>query len=731
MLVSSTPWSRQYESNWLLAQASSPVQPDEEKIKNQTYSDWLGELVAGQTKVAAKMFCDLLDQAGSKFLPEAVASLAKYLTEGKLTVGQISLWLDCLSGDTPVKVLAGLTQKTREKVYQDYSGPVGSYWSRSLWGNYMALKGLYSQAVFSWYSGITMDQALVISTLAELADLEEKYASTMLICGWQDYDISWAGTALLNKSLAVYKYATEAGLDTRDLKARLDGIIYHLYQQFCLLDNWPNRPGHVWALYPDYYNTDKNGISLVTGKDLLRDKKLDSQRLVIINPIGQETELISPNLNCLDLTVGMYVHFCRISNRDLMGNQVGQIYLPDGLKVFPVRIGNNQEAIDDLDDYSSFICTYNWKDEIGDGQIFQIVTDPTDVKVGDMAGHFGLKPGLDHRYFGDFSTVCQVLEGGNFKTMGGCYPTGPMRIKDEIKSADPNWKNGKVAVRIRPRFYLTDYLCPNSSPEGFLNYGSEDLVVKEIKTVDLQDQPDGYQICQFDLISKKTGEIMPGRNFVQAIDPGKIKIDLLTAQEYNLSSLSLTKGFNLLDDGAFAGINGGFFAYNYQPEWGTISEAKIITPVAEKRVAIGIWQNGEVKIDLIGPEDFTLDSLISPTWSGVWDLRQNKQVLLWDGLNTWDETCRNDNTVRGCDQFAARTALGLTAGGKIIIITTENALSFAQTAAVLKRFGCVRALNLDGGPSVSLFVKTKENGEAEVSINADYGVSDIFIIQEK
>jgi Phosphodiester glycosidase len=57
----------------------------------------------------------------------------------------------------------------------------------------------------------------------------------------------------------------------------------------------------------------------------------------------------------------------------------------------------------------------------------------------------------------------------------------------------------------------------------------------------------------------------------------------------------------------------------------------------------------------------------------------------------------------GIDQSNARSAIGLTATGDVLLVMVEAGVSLPQLAAWLGELGAVQALNLDGGSSSSLY----------------------------
>ncbi len=78
-----------------------------------------------------------------------------------------------------------------------------------------------------------------------------------------------------------------------------------------------------------------------------------------------------------------------------------------------------------------------------------------------------------------------------------------------------------------------------------------------------------------------------------------------------------------------------------------------------------------------------------------------------------DSQGRRDDPIRAYSG-AARTAVGVTASGHVVLVAVEGpeqgggspGVSLAELASIMRALGCVQAVNLDGGHSTAMFVRT-------------------------
>jgi uncharacterized protein YigE (DUF2233 family) len=77
-------------------------------------------------------------------------------------------------------------------------------------------------------------------------------------------------------------------------------------------------------------------------------------------------------------------------------------------------------------------------------------------------------------------------------------------------------------------------------------------------------------------------------------------------------------------------------------------------------------------------------------------------------------------------EISARSGIGIDPSGRIVLAVTEQGeLTLRQFALALKAFGCVDALNLDGGPSTQLFLKA---GKTLLDVPGGYGVPTALLL---
>ena len=127
-----------------------------------------------------------------------------------------------------------------------------------------------------------------------------------------------------------------------------------------------------------------------------------------------------------------------------------------------------------------------------------------------------------------------------------------------------------------------------------------------------------------------------------------------------------------------------------------------------------------------------------PQGGAVWNVHTaigGSPVLISDGqvnITDTEELISINNTAS-----RARSAIGYTAGGKVILLAVEgnnpdggDGLNLQELAVLMKEMGCTAALNLDGGGSTYMMV----NGEETVKPSSSSGeraVMSVIIIKEK
>ena len=162
----------------------------------------------------------------------------------------------------------------------------------------------------------------------------------------------------------------------------------------------------------------------------------------------------------------------------------------------------------------------------------------------------------------------------------------------------------------------------------------------------------------------------------------------------------------------------------YTPDWGTYST---VTPKYGKQVVVKdnkvtsitvsrceIPVNGYV---IVGPSSklnelkigdrVNLDLAIAPDWKGVKHIISGGPYLVKDGEVFVDMTAQKLGCIGGRNP---RTAIGYTRDNHVILITADGregssiGLTLNELARLMQSFGCVNAMNLDGGGSTVMFV---------------------------
>ena len=162
----------------------------------------------------------------------------------------------------------------------------------------------------------------------------------------------------------------------------------------------------------------------------------------------------------------------------------------------------------------------------------------------------------------------------------------------------------------------------------------------------------------------------------------------------------------------------------YTPDWGEYSPP---TPKYGRQLVIQdgkliktsygrckIPENGFV---IVGPAKklnsiaqarrFKLDIKINPEWRGVNHIISGGPYLVKDNEIFVDMTAQKLGSIRGRNP---RTAIGYTKDNNLILLTADGregssiGLTLMELARLMKEFGCVNAMNLDGGGSTVMYV---------------------------
>lgn len=191
------------------------------------------------------------------------------------------------------------------------------------------------------------------------------------------------------------------------------------------------------------------------------------------------------------------------------------------------------------------------------------------------------------------------------------------------------------------------------------------------------------------------------------IDLNKNQLSLITANSLGLKNASIEQ-FGHHSKGLIA-INGGFFDHQFRPLGLRINHKKIENPL--KQISWwGIFYIKNNKAHITRLRHFQNNNIDFAIQSGPRLIVKGKIPSLKPGL-------------------ADRTALGITAQGKIIIVVSTNSvMSTHDLAHLLKSppLSCVDAINLDGGSSSQLYVNTKL---FKLNVHGYSNVSDAVVVK--
>lgn len=169
------------------------------------------------------------------------------------------------------------------------------------------------------------------------------------------------------------------------------------------------------------------------------------------------------------------------------------------------------------------------------------------------------------------------------------------------------------------------------------------------------------------------------------IDLNKNKLELARASTF--SRLSASVSTFARRNHALIAINGGFFDENYRPLGLRINQQQLYNPL--KQISWwGVFYIKNQKASLIGPRQYT-----------------NKQQPDF-AIQSGPRLIINGKIPSLRPGYAERSALGIDADGKVIMLVTENTPMTTTILAKLMQaspLDCHNALNLDGGSSSQLY----------------------------
>lgn len=196
--------------------------------------------------------------------------------------------------------------------------------------------------------------------------------------------------------------------------------------------------------------------------------------------------------------------------------------------------------------------------------------------------------------------------------------------------------------------------------------------------------------------------------YVFRIDLSKNRLALVTAKKLALNNASADQFAE--HSKALLSINGGFFDHEFKPLGLRITNKKLQNPI--KRISWwGIFyiKNNRPYVSNIRNfnDDGTIDFAVQ---SGPRLLIKGRIPSLKQGI-------------------ADRTALGITADGKVIILVSTNAgMSTRELAQLMKSppLACTDAINLDGGSSSQLYAHIDS---FKLNVHGFSNVSDAIIVK--
>jgi len=194
------------------------------------------------------------------------------------------------------------------------------------------------------------------------------------------------------------------------------------------------------------------------------------------------------------------------------------------------------------------------------------------------------------------------------------------------------------------------------------------------------------------------------------IDLNKSKLALVTAKNLEMKNASADQFAQ--HSKALLSVNGGFFDQDFKPLGLRITNKKLKNPL--KGISWwGIFYVKDNKPYISNPKHFYQDEQIDfAIQSGPRLLIRGKIPSLKQGI-------------------ADRSALGITADGKVVIIVSTNAaMTTEELARLLKAspLNCTDAINLDGGSSSQLYAHINS---FHLNVHGFSNVSDAIVVKKR
>lgn len=349
---------------------------------------------------------------------------------------------------------------------------------------------------------------------------------------------------------------------------------------------------------------------------------------------------------------------------------------------------------------------------------------------------------------------------------GMCFSAEGAPTVEDIKVPGPDFPSGKTSLtQIVPNAALnadTEYQACVYIKDG------EEYVYSEPKTVKPAPQPEEisldwtkqtYESIPAEVEVYKTASQLNGRNFnawYAVADPAKVEFKVLNTPTGKANLKTLEKQaedagncYVLINGGVFGNYHIGVIFVDGKPQewvdnvynnyWSPAGDGKLFNIT---RPIVGVDSNGKAgaywtsspaygtyyyynipMATVPGEATYGEASQTVPADAVAWNpynALSTGPMLLYDGkccINHEKNASGNYYTNYECwalDIYEGRpdrTAVGVTADGKIVLFICDGRIDASQgatheeVAMIMKNIGCVHAMNLDGGGSTGMWVK--------------------------
>ncbi len=149
----------------------------------------------------------------------------------------------------------------------------------------------------------------------------------------------------------------------------------------------------------------------------------------------------------------------------------------------------------------------------------------------------------------------------------------------------------------------------------------------------------------------------------------------------------------------YAAITGAYFHKNNLLPIGDIVQNGVLTHSGRMGTAFKLTKDRQVDIERVRRHK-------TYRWEGFETVLACGPALVLDGNIDvkWQEEGFKDPHVTG---KAARMGLGYTVDKRLLLVNVRKAVTFAEFAGVMKKLGCVEAMNLDAGASLAMYCDGK------------------------